>query len=136
MELVDAKALLAIVFLGAAATALLSMLSLIGRAERSARPSLLRKTHRVAGYTFAASAIALAVLGVRLLSAAGDGLPVRSVLHWMSAVVLLVVLAIKVALARRYRKLLNHMPLLGLILFTLAVLVAAVSLGFALVAGR
>ena len=135
MELIEIKAALAVVLVGAALTALVSMLSLMGRGDRAAPPRALRTTHRVAGYAFTVSALALAALGVRLLSVAGDGLPLRSVLHWTAAVLLLVLLAIKIAMARRYRKLLNYVPPLGLAVFACAMIVAALSLGFVLVAG-
>lgn len=136
MPLAHVKAVLAVVLLVAAATALLSMLSLMGRPEHGVSTRSLRTTHRLAGYAFSASVLALAVLGVRMLSAAGDGLPVRSVIHWTAAVVLIVLLALKIAIARFYRQFLKFVPGMGFAVFTVAVLVAAVSLGFALVAGR
>ena len=135
MALLQVKAMLTAILLVAAFTALLSMLSLMGRKEHRVSPRALRLMHRVSGYVFVATALVLGVVGVRLLSMSGDGLPFRAVLHWTGAVVLIILLGVKLALARRYRQLLTFVPPLGLAVFALALLVAAVSLGFSIVAG-
>ena len=76
MSLFVTKTLLAVLFVAAGLTAALSMLTLMGKAERKMGVMALRNTHRVAGYTFAALLVVLAILGLQYLSSAGDTLSV------------------------------------------------------------
>jgi cytochrome c len=124
------KSLLAVFLLVAGVTALISMLTLMGRSERRLSAQALMRTHRAAGYVFVALLAVLAVLGARYLASAGDGLPLRGVVHWTLATLLIVTLALKIAIVRWYRQFMKFVPVFGLIVFSLAFVVAAVSLGF------
>lgn len=135
MHVTDVKTILAFVLLGTGLTAAGSMLALLGRAEQLARPLLVKRVHRMAGYAFAVTLAALAVLGARILSATGDGLPLRGVLHWTLGSLLVIMVALKIIVVRHYKKLLKHAPFLGLSILVLAFLVASVSAGFFLVTG-
>lgn len=129
------KSLLALFFLAAGVTALVSMLTLIGRSERRLGAQALMRTHRSAGYVLVALLVVLAAMGLRYLAAAGDGLPLRGVIHWTLAFLLVVVLALKIAIVRSYRQFIKFVPVFGLIVFSLAFVVAAVSAGFFVLTG-
>ena len=130
------KSLLAVFFVAAGATALISMLTLMGRSERRLGALVLMRTHRIAGYVFVALLLVLATMGLRYLSAAGDGLPLRGVIHWTLALFLVAAVGLKIAIVRSYRQFLKFVPVFGLIVFSLAFVVAAVSAGFFAVTGR
>ena len=129
------KSLLAVFFLAAGATALVSMLTLMGRSERRLGALTLMRTHRIAGYVFVALVVVLATMGFRHLARAGDGLPLRGVIHWTLALFLVAALALKLVIVRSYRQFIKFVPGFGLIVFSLAFVVAAVSAGFFVLAG-
>ncbi len=136
MQLTLVKTILAFVLAAAGLAAAGSMLTLLGRAEHSMQAGTLKAVHRTAGYVFAVTLAALAVMGAGILSAAGDTLPVRGVLHWVLGSLLVLVAALKIVLVKYYKKLLKFAPALGLTVLVLALLVAAVSAGFVLVTGE
>lgn len=130
MDYFQAKTLLAFLAVAAAVTAALSMLTLMGRTERSTGAGVLRRTHRAAGYAFAALLAALAVMGARYLAATGDALPLRGVLHWVLASALVALFLLKIAVVRWYKLFLKYVPVMGMMLVVLVLVVAAVSAGF------
>ena len=111
------KSLLAVFFLAAGATALVSMLTLMGRSERRLGALTLMRTHRIAGYVFVALVVVLATMGFRHLARAGDGLPLRGVIHWTLALFLVAALALKLVIVRSYRQFIKFVPVFGLIVF-------------------
>jgi mono/diheme cytochrome c family protein len=129
------KTLLAVLFIAAGLTAALSMLTLMGKAERKMGVAALRNTHRAAGYTFAVLLFVLAILGLHYLSSAGDTLPLRGVLHWSAAALLVFVLALKLAVVRWFKQFLKFVPVMGMIVITLALVVATLSAVFFVVTG-
>jgi mono/diheme cytochrome c family protein len=135
MSYFEAKSLIALLFMGAGVTALVSMLTLMGRSERRLSVLGLRATHRTAGYVFAALLVVAAVMGLRYLAAAGDGLALRGVIHWVVASLLAVVLGLKILIVRAYKQFLKFVPVFGLIVFSLAFVVVFVSAVFFLVTG-
>jgi hypothetical protein len=125
------KVSFALLLLTTGSVALVAMLSLMGRAERrGASPWALRVTHRVAGYAFAACLIVLVARGASLLSVEGDQISLRVAFHIVLALWLVVLLALKILMARFYRQLLKYVPALGLIAFAVAFVVTALSAGF------
>jgi mono/diheme cytochrome c family protein len=136
VSLFQVKSVLAALLIVAAVVAATTMLSLMGRSKRRVRPEKLRAAHRAAGYLFAVLVVVLAVLGVRYLASVGDQLSIRAVLHWVLALFLIVVLALKIGIVRFYSGLAKFAPALGMIVFTLALVVAGVSAGFFVVAGE
>jgi cytochrome c2 len=129
------KSLIALLFTTAGVTALVSMLTLMGRSERRMSVTGLRATHRASGYVFAALLAVAAIIGLGYLAAAGDGLPLRGVIHWVLASLLVVVLGLKIVIVRYFKQFLKFAPVFGLIVFSLAFLVVVVSAVFYLVTG-
>jgi mono/diheme cytochrome c family protein len=129
------KTLLAVLFIAAGLTAALSMLTLMGKAERKMGVAALRNTHRAAGYTFAVLLAVLAILGLHYLSSAGDALPLRGVLHWSAAALLVFVLALKLAVVRWFKQFIKFVPVMGMIVIALALVVATLSAVFFVVTG-
>jgi mono/diheme cytochrome c family protein len=129
------KTLLAALFIAAGFTAALSMLTLMGKSERRMSAVALRNTHRVSGYAFAALLVVLAILGLHHLSAAGDTLSLRGVLHWSVAALLVFVLALKLAVVRWFKQFLKLVPAMGMIVVVLALVVATLSAVFFVVTG-
>jgi mono/diheme cytochrome c family protein len=135
MSYFQTKTLIALLFMVAGVTALVSMLTLMGRSERRLGVLALRTTHRTAGYVFAGLLVAAAVMGLRYLAVAGDGLPLRGVIHWTAASLLIVVLGLKIVIVRFYKQFVKFVPVFGLIVFSLAFVVVVVSAVFFLVTG-
>jgi len=135
MSYFHVKSLIALLLMVAGVSALVSMLTLMGRSERRLSVAGLRATHRTAGYVFAALLVIAAIMGLRYLAAAGDGLALRGVIHWVVASLLVIVLALKIAIVRFYKQFLKFVPVLGLIVFSLAFVVVVVSAVFFLLTG-
>lgn len=135
MTLFQVKALLAVLLTAAGLTAAFSMLTLMGTTERRIGAKALRNTHHAAGYTFSALLAVLAVMGLRYLSAAGDTLPVRGVLHWTLASLLVFLLLLKLLIVRFFKQFLRYVPVLGMAVITLALVVVTLSAVFFAVTG-
>ena len=60
----------------------------------------------------------------------GDAMPIRAGFHVVLAIAFVVLLILKIAIVRVYRNFLKYAPALGMIIFTLAVIVFAISAGF------
>jgi cytochrome c553 len=133
MSLHVIKLILGTVLMTAGLTALLSMLNLMGRAEHKTDPLVLRRIHRTAGFIFAVLFLILALLGAKIVRAAGDGLPLRGVLHAVLGLALVAVLTLKVLFIRFYRQFLKHVPVMGMTVFILAFLIFCLSAGFTIV---
>ena len=135
MSFFATKTILAVLFIAAGLTAALSMLTLMGKAERRMGVMALRNTHRAAGYVFATLLVVLAVMGLKYLAAAGDSLPLRGVLHWSLASLLLFVLALKLVVVRWFKQFVKFVPVMGMTVITLALVVAMLSAVFFVVTG-
>jgi mono/diheme cytochrome c family protein len=135
MSYFHVKSWIALLVMGAGVTALASMLALMGRSDRRLRAERLRGIHRASGYAFAALIVVAAIMGLRYLGAVGDALPLRGVIHWVVAALLVVVLGLKIVVVRLARQFLKFVPVLGLIVFSLVFVVVVVSAVFFLVTG-
>jgi mono/diheme cytochrome c family protein len=131
----DAKSLIALLLMVVGVTALASMLTLMGRPGTRLGGPALRATHRAAGYAFVMLVAVAAAMGLRHLGSVGDTLPLRGVIHWVLATLLVVVLGLKVVISRFFKQLLKLAPALGLAVFSLAFVVVVVSAVFFLVTG-
>jgi mono/diheme cytochrome c family protein len=135
MSVVLTKFVLTLALFGAALVALWTMLTLMGREERSLTPGKLRTTHRVFGYAAFALTVVVGVMGYRLSAAAGGAITHRAVLHSTVAALFFVVFLFKVVIARHYRQFLKYMPALGLIAFALLFAVVSVTAGYRIARG-
>ena len=124
------KSLIAVIFLAAALTALLSMVARFGRPGDEARAARLRKVHKAAGYIYIALLAPLAFFGAKFLAEMGDGLSVRGTLHFVLAMTLLAVLFLKFLMVKTHRLLLKNAPALGMTLFSLTLIIFLSTAGF------
>lgn len=129
MSLVSLKFVLTLGLFAAAVIALWTMLTLMGRDERSVSPTALRAMHRVFGYVALALAVVIGVIGYQLTALAGSAVTHRAVLHCSIAALFFVVFLFKVLIARHFRQFLKLMPALGLIAFALLFAVVAITAG-------
>jgi len=130
MSLFLLKSIIAIFFLGAALTAALAMLTLMGKMERKTGPEKLRKIHKGAGYSFVALLIVLSVICIIYLGKAGDQISLRAVFHTYLALFLLAIFALKVIIVRFFRQFLKIIPSLGMTVLVLAVVLFLSSAGY------
>lgn len=124
------KTILACFLLAAGLGAFLTMAALTGRAEHKVPPEKLRKLHRVFGWTFAVLLVPLAYMGLHFLAERGDTLPLRGVLHFVLAEVLIGIVLLKILFARTYRQLVKFSPALGLAVSVLVLVLFVMTAGF------
>jgi len=105
----------------------LTMLILMGRTEKKASPTFLKKLHKYFGYLFFLILLALAVLGFDYWTALGENISTRALLHALLALSLLIILITKILIARFYRQFLKMAPTMGLTVFCLAFVVFSIS---------
>jgi hypothetical protein len=124
------KTILGTAFLAAALTSFLSMMTLMGKPEKKTDPAKLIKIHRAAGIVIGILLMPLIYLGARFLARTGDAMSIRAGFHVVLAIAFVVLLILKIAIVRVYRNFLKHAPVLGMMIFVLAVIVFAISAGF------
>lgn len=130
MPLFLIKSILAVVFLAVGLAAMLCMLALMGKADRKMSASFLRKAHKTLGILFVIFFVIISYFCIRYLRMAGDQLSFRAVLHSVLALTLFVVLVLKILVVRFYKQLLKYAPVMGMLVFSLAFLVASTTAGF------
>jgi hypothetical protein len=124
------KTILGTAFLAAALTSFLSMMTLMGKPEMKTDPAKLKKIHRASGIVIGILLAPLIYLGARFLARTGDAMSIRAGFHVVLAIAFVVLLILKIAIVRVYRNFLKHAPVLGMMIFILAVIVFAISAGF------
>ena len=124
------KTILGTAFLAAALTSFLSMMTLMGKPEKKTDPAKLIKIHRAAGIVIGILLVPLIYLGARFLARTGDAMSIRAGFHVVLAIAFVVLLILKIAIVRVYRNFLKYAPVLGMMIFILAVIVFAISAGF------
>jgi hypothetical protein len=124
------KTILGTAFLAAALTSFLSMMTLMGKPEKKTDPTKLKKIHRAAGIVIGILLVPLIYLGARFLARTGDAMSIRAGFHVVLAIAFVVLLILKIAIVRVYKNFLKHAPVLGMMIFILAVIVFAISAGF------
>jgi cytochrome c2 len=122
-----AKSIVALFFLASGVVAVLSMLALQGKSEHKVSGRSLRRTHRTAGIIFFVLTLVLGYVGLGYIARASGTLVSRATFHVVLGFALFIVLILKVAIARFYRGLIRFMPVMGLIVFSLAFLVFSTS---------
>jgi mono/diheme cytochrome c family protein len=124
------KSLIATALVAVGSVAFLSMMALMGRAERKGDPGQLRKVHRVSGWLFVLVLVPLVFMGLDFLSEMGDALTLRGVIHVVLAFSFLAVLLLKLSIVRLYKQFLRFAPPLGMTVFLLAVVLFLITAGF------
>jgi len=124
------KTILATAFMAAALVSFWSMMTLMGKPEKKTDPAKLRTIHRAAGIVIVVLLVPLIYLGARLLAQMGDAMSIRAGFHVVLAIALVVLLILKISIVRVYKNFLNYAPVLGMMIFILAVVVYAITAGF------
>ena len=124
------KSILAIFFLLAAIIAVISMLSLMGKAERKVSAQLLRKMHRVAGFVFTGLLLLISYFCLKYWAMVGDQISTRAVLHGVLSFALIIILILKLSIVQFYKQFLRLVPVMGMIVFVLSFVVFSTSAGF------
>ena len=130
MSILQVKIVVSLFFLAAGIVTFLSMLALMGKAERKVSPKALRTIHITAGVIFTILLAVQAYLGAKYVAGVGDQLSLRAVFHGVLALGLVAVLVIKILIVQYYRKLMTYVPALGMIVFALALVVFLTSAGY------
>jgi cytochrome c1 len=121
------KVILGTIFFLSGLSATLTMLILMGRAEKKTSPATLRKLHKFFGFIFFILILVLAFMGMRYWASMGDSLSTRAVFHAVLALALFIVFFTKVAIVQFFKQFLKMAPTLGLIVFCLSFVVFALS---------
>jgi mono/diheme cytochrome c family protein len=125
-----AKSIMSLVFLAAGVVAVISMLTLMGRAEKKMSGTALRRIHKTAGVIFFILTLVISYVCIKYVASFGGSLTVRPVFHSVLALALFIVLLLKIMIVRFYREFLRIVPTLGMIVFILAFLVVGTSAGY------
>jgi cytochrome b561 len=124
------KTLIATVFLGVGLTSFLSMMAVMGKAERKADPVKLRRLHRAAGFAYLVLLVPLIYFGATFLADLGEGISVRAVIHFVLAALLLALVILKLLVVRVHKQFLKYAPGLGMAIFTLTVVIFLITAGY------
>jgi len=124
------KSILAIFFLLAAIIAVISMLSLMGKAERKVSAQLLRKMHKSSGFVFTGLLLLISYFCLKYWAMVGDQISTRAVLHGVLSLALIIVFILKISIIQYYKKFLRFIPAMGMIVFVLSFIVFSTSAGF------
>jgi cytochrome c2 len=106
------------------------MMALMGRTERKISALFLRRTHKIAGAVFAVFLVIISYICIKYWSMMGDQLSTRAVIHATLALGLIIVFALKISIIQFYKEFIRYVPVLGMIVFSLAFVVFCTSAGF------
>ncbi len=130
MSLFFIKSILAIIFLIAGLTAIICMLTLMGRSERKISAVLLRRVHKIAGLTFSILLLVISYFCIKYWIMVGDQISVRAAFHGLTGFTLFIVLVLKLLVVRFYKQFLRFVPIMGMIVFSLAFVATTTSAGY------
>ncbi len=117
-------------FIAAALGAALSMLTLMGRQNKKLKPPLLKKLHKIHGFIFLLLLLVISYICIKYVAGVGGALSPRATSHSVLALFLLMIFFIKIMIVRFFKQFLKFVPVLGIIVLTLAFVVFATSAGF------
>jgi hypothetical protein len=135
MSFIITKVILGTIFFLSGLGATLTMLILMGRAEKKTSPTTLKKLHKLFGLVFFLLFLVLVFMGLRYWASVGDGISTRAVMHAILALSLFIVFITKVTIVQFFKQFLKMAPTLGLIVFCLSFVVFATSGIFYIVRG-
>ena len=125
------KSILSLFLVGLAIVNLVTMLEVLGRPDgKRSDPKRLRLIHRVCGYVFIGLFLVLSYFCLVILRGMGHEPPSRVALHGLLSVTAFLVLSIKIALVRFYKKYYTMAVPLGLMVFVLTLSTTAISTGY------
>lgn len=124
------KVIVSVVLFATTLGATLSMLTLMGRKEKTMSVGALKAVHRIAGWLTVVLALVNGYLGAKFVAMVGDGMTIRAALHGLLALGLLSALVIKLLIVKRFKQYLSFAPTLGILVFVLMLIVIATSTGF------
>jgi mono/diheme cytochrome c family protein len=125
------KSILSLFLVGLAIVNLVIMLEVLGRSDgRHSDPKRLRLIHRVFGYVFIALFLVLSYFCLVILRGMDHEPPSRVALHSLLSVAAFLVLSIKIAFVRFYKKYYAMAVSLGLMVFVLTLSTTAMSAGY------
>ncbi|UCE42898.1 MAG: cytochrome c [Candidatus Aminicenantes bacterium] len=124
------KSILALFLLATAVSAVISMFTIMGKAEKKADPKTLRKIHKISGRIFLLLLLPLIILGLRHWANVGDQASLRAVFHAVLALGLIVIFLLKVSIVKFYKQFLRFAPVLGMLVFSFAFVVFSISAGY------
>ena len=130
MSFFTIKTLLALVFLSSGFTALITMLTLMGKPDKKMSPKTLKIIHKTGGYLFLILLFVLVFLGTKYWASAGDLISTRAVFHIVLGLTLFVVLFIKLSIVRFFKQFMKFLPVMGITLFSLTFILVSVTGGF------
>ena len=124
------KLILSVILLATTLAAALSMLTLMGRKEKTMSIKGLKAVHRTAGWLTVTLALVVSYFCIKYVAAVGDGMTIRGALHGLIALGLLSALLLKLLIVKRFKQYLSFAPTLGMLVFALMLIVIATSAGF------
>jgi len=124
------KTLLALVFLSSGFTALITMLTLMGKPDKKMSPKTLKNIHKSGGYLFLILLPVLVFLGAKYWASAGDQISTRAVFHIVLALTLFIVFFIKLSIVRIFKQFMKFLPVMGITLFSLTFIIVSITGGF------
>jgi mono/diheme cytochrome c family protein len=124
------KSILGLVFFFASMGAFLTMLTLMGRPNLKTSPKGLKTLHKSFGLLFLVLLLVLSYICIKYVGGVGDQLSLRAVSHSFLSLGLLVIFFIKITIVRFYKQFLKFVPVLGIVVFSLAFVVTATSAGY------
>jgi cytochrome c2 len=127
---VPLKSALASVMIACAVIQVLTMFEVMGRERPRGNPRVLGWIHRGSGYGFVVLLVTISVFCVKDFVTSTAEISTRGLFHSVLALIVILVLAIKLGVLRRYHLFGKFLPLLGGSVFVLSFVVYALSGGY------
>ena len=124
------KSALASLMIAFAIIQVLSMFELMGRERPRGNPKVLGWFHRGSGYGFLILLVTISVFCVKDFVTSTAEVSTRGLFHSVIALIVILILAIKLGILRRYHLFGKFLPLLGSSVFILSVVAYALSGGY------
>lgn len=121
------KSILAYILLAAAVISATSMLSIMGKTEKETDLKAKRTAHKISGWLFLLMLFPLLYMGMKHWVKLGDQASLRSVFHAVLALGLIIIVLLKTAIVKLYKKFLRFAPSLGMAIFCLTFVVFSIS---------
>jgi len=124
------KLILGSIFLLAGLGASLTMLTVMGKAEKRMSGVTLRRMHKMFGLLFLTLFLILGVMGSKFWATTGDGISTRAVFHAVLAAGLFIIFILKIGIIKFYKQFLRFVPSLGMTVFCLSFVIFFISGGY------